>query len=98
MAEIEGVPFGTFAQVIEVLWRTDSRQAIKYITEKLVVKATRRAYRGRPERKRGNNTFLVTFGRPNYLEREFIKKAKAAKELFPIKRCQLRGFPARKAL
>lgn len=96
--EYEGIRPGVFAEVVDVLLRTKSRQAVKYLSEKLVVKATRKSYRGRPPRKdEKQETLLVTFGRPNYREREFIQRATRLGEPFPIKRCQLRGFPGRKA-
>lgn len=85
-----------FAEVIGVLLGTGSKQAIKYLSESMVVKATRKSFDGKPQRKDARNeTLLVTFGKPNYREREFIKTAKKAGEPFPIKRCQLRGFPGR---
>lgn len=87
----------SFAEVIGVLLSTGSKQAIKYLSPNLVVKATRKSYEGRPQRKDARNeTLLVTFGKPNYREREFIKMAKKTGEPFPIKRCQLRGFPGKK--
>ena len=95
--EYEGIRPGVFAEVIDVLLRTKSRQAIKYLSENLVVKATRKSYGGRPPRKdEKQETLLVTVGRPNYKEREFIQLATRLGEPFPIRRCQLRGFPGRK--
>jgi hypothetical protein len=97
MAEVAmGVPMSAFVQAIETVLRTGSRQAIKYLSNKLVVKATRKSFKGRPARDRGQETLLVTFGRPNYREREFIQVANKAGEPFPIKHCQLRGFPGKK--
>lgn len=47
------------------------RRATEFITRKLVVKATVR----RPFRSRGGGVeMVVTFGRPNFREREFLKK------------------------
>lgn len=96
---MEGRIVGTaaFSEVIAVLLSTGSKQAVKYISPNLVVKATRKSYGGRPQRKDARNeTLLVTFGKPNYREREFIALAKKVGEPFPIKRCQLRGFPGKR--
>lgn len=94
------VPMNAFAQVIETVLRTNSKQAIKYLSEKLVVKATRKGYKvyNKGPQRAGSRqeTFLVTFGRPNYKEREFIAQAVKVGEPFPMKRVQLRGFPGRK--
>ena len=70
-------------------------KAVKYLDEKLTIKATRRLYKynGRKVDKRRRTTeILFTLGRPNYEEREFIKKAKQVGEMFPIKKIQMK-FP-----
>lgn len=91
-------PLKAFQQAIEALLVTDSRSAVKYVSEKLVVKATRRMSRKRRGPFLGDNheTLLVTFGRPNYRERLFVKKCKKAGAAFPVKKVQLRGWPNRK--
>ncbi len=43
-----------------------AKSAVVFVSSKLRFKATRRA---------GQNEILITFGRPNFLEREFYKKA-----------------------
>ena len=94
------VPLNALTQAIEALLRTDSKQAVKYVSPVLVVKATRVTYRanGRKPRKNERSTELVlTFGRPGYREREFIKACAKAGEPFPVKRVQLRAYPRRKA-
>jgi len=42
------------------------------------------------------STLLVTIGKPNYLERKFVRECQKAGEPFPIKRIQLKGYPAKK--
>jgi hypothetical protein len=61
--------------------------AIKYMAPDNVIKATRQGKFRSGER---GSTVLVTFGKPNYAERLFIKKLKAAGEPFPVKKLQLR--------
>ena len=56
------------------------KKATVYLEPNYVVKATRK------EKKRGNSRtdiFVVTAGRPNFLERQFIKDLKAVGEPFP---------------
>lgn len=91
------VPLRAFADVIEVVLRTDARQAIKYVSDSLTVKVTRKKYKysgNRPQpRNARNETMLVTFGKPNYREREHIKVLKRAGEPFPVNKIQLRPWP-----
>lgn len=69
-----------------------ARKATKYLSPTFTVKATRqRKHDGRNKAE----TFLVTVGRPNYQEREFIAAAIEAKEPFPVKKVQLQYAPAR---
>lgn len=78
-------------KVVGLLLETDARQATKYLAEKEVITATRRAYKGRIS-KRDNVEMVVKIGRPNFGEREFIKKCKKAGEPFPVKKIQLKFF------
>jgi hypothetical protein len=41
-------------------------------------------------------TYIVTIGKPNYAEREFVKKCKQSGEPFPVKRLQLKFYPVKK--
>jgi hypothetical protein len=63
------------------------KRATKYLSPTLTIKATRQ---GKLDKRGRQMTVLVTFGRPNYREREFIKQAKKAGEPFPIKKVQLK--------
>ena len=40
-----------------------------------------------------NIEIILTIGKPNYLEREFIKKCVKAKEPFPVKKIQFQNWP-----
>jgi len=60
-----------------------ARRATKYLSEKLVVKATIHC------RARRGASLVLTVGRPNYAERQFIKACKAAGESFPVKKPQI---------
>jgi hypothetical protein len=69
------------------------RRATKYIDEDRVVKVTRQFPMKLNERQR---TYIVTVGKPNYAERTFIKKCKAAGESFPVRKIQLTTYPVKK--
>lgn len=82
------------ASIIAML--VDTQNARK-VTAYLAPDYTMKASRQRPYAKRDKaETFIVTHGRPNYEEREFIKLAKKAGEPFPIKKIQLKFWPKKK--
>ena len=81
------------ATVCGALLNSTAKTATKYVSEKLVVKAT---WRHKP---RANNTreeMVVTIGAPNYLDVRFIAACKKAGEPFPVKKVQLRAYPVKK--
>lgn len=74
--------------VCEVL--RGSRKATAYLTPTMTVKGTMRKSTRFSKRQQ---EILVTVGKPNYAEREFIRVAKLAGEAFPIKRIQIKSWP-----
>ena len=85
-------------QVVDTLLAAGAHKATKYISEREVIHATRRTYKARSGKrvfpaKNQNVDLVVTIGRPNYRDREFIRKCKAAGEPFPVKKVQLRYLP-----
>lgn len=64
-------------------------KATKYISPSLIVRLVRRTY-GDKINNRGNIEVSLTIGKPNFLEREFVKKCIAAKDPFPVKKIQLK--------
>ncbi len=76
-------------KVIEPLILNEVIKATKYINPKFVIKAKRKAFNGKIS-KRGNIEIILTIGRPNFQERQFIKQAIKAGEPFPIKKIQLK--------
>ena len=84
------------AAVVDTLIETGAHTATKYLTERHIVRATRVLYDGKVPRKGSNVDVRLTVGRPNYVEREFIKKLKRAGEPFPVKNVQLKFPPKRK--
>ena len=72
-------------QVVRYVIYGDAYRATKYISDKLVIKATRRH---KFYEKANRQEVVVTIGAPNYLERKFIKLAKT--EPLPIRNVQLK--------
>jgi len=65
------------AEMVEEILVGGAYKATKYLGDKLTVKATRRRYKGKI-RKSDNADIVLTIGKPNYEEREKIKRAKKA--------------------
>ena len=70
------------------------KKATVYIARDYVVKATRK---DKLDRRNKSETFVVTMGRPNYLERKFIKLCEKAGEPFPVKKVVLKPWPVARA-
>ena len=65
------------------------RRATRYVTPDSVIKCTRQ----RPmDRRCSRETYLVSFGKPNYYEKRFIKACLKAGEPFPVKKVQLTHY------
>mgnify|MGYP001564589327 FL=1 len=77
--------------VIGAAVRAGAWRAVKYVGPGQVVRATQRLYRKKLS-KRGPVEILLTVGRPNCREREFIKACQKAGEPFPVRKIQLQ-FP-----
>lgn len=81
--------------LIEVLDGTGAIRATKYLSEKQIIRAVRRTYGGKIIK--GNTEIVLTMGKPNYQEREFIKNCKKAGEGFPVKKIQIKWAKGNKA-
>lgn len=71
--------------VADVLGIPNLRRATAYISDKLTIKATAQR---RTDKRNKSVTVLVTVGRPNFLERKFIKVCKDAGCAFPLRQVQ----------
>ena len=69
----------------------DVRQVTYYATPDEIVRITRQ---GRQKLSDRSKTFLLTYGKPNYAEREFIKKAQHVGQQFPLE-LKLKYFPTK---
>ena len=98
--------YGEVGDVVRTLMYENAYVATKYIDKNFIVRATRKLYKIRSKKngvarriidKRSNAEILLTIGKPNYLEREFIKNCKKVGEPFPIKKIQLKFPPKTRA-
>lgn len=83
-------------QVTTAAFANKAWKATKYLSPKLVVKATQRLCRNRPPRERDNLDFVVTIGRPNFADRKYIKALIKAGEPFPVKKIRLQFPPVKR--
>jgi hypothetical protein len=73
-----------FAELAECILVDGAYKATKYINEKLTIKATRKRYKGKIMNGRVHPIeILFTVGKPNYEEREVIKRNMRAGMSFP---------------
>lgn len=79
------------AYVVQAIMNGGTVRATKYVSNKLIIRATRRLFQGKIA-KNGEIEMVLTIGKPNYLEREFIKVCKEAGEPFPVKKIQLKLY------
>lgn len=71
----------------------DARKATVYVDEKTVVSVCRRF---RFSRRNTRDDFVLKIGAPNYEERDFIRRCKRAGEPLPVRKVQLKFWPAKK--
>jgi hypothetical protein len=76
------------AKLVDQILTDRVRSAVKYVSPSHVVKATRKLYRGKIYKRQVD--IVVTIGKPNYAEREFVKFCKTAQEPFPVPDIQLK--------
>ena len=81
-------------KTVQAMLTANARRATKFITDKLVVTASRRLFRGKIVRG-SREEIVLKIGVPNYREREFIRRCKKAGEKFPVKKIQLQFPPKR---
>ena len=84
-----------YNQLIKVLIDMEAVKATLYNSPKEIVRVVRKTYHGKILK--GNVEIILTIGKPNFIEREFIKLCKQAGERFPIKKVQLKFLKGRKS-
>lgn len=76
------------ATVMNAVSHSKVYYAAKYLSEKMVVRATRPRFDGKLSK--GNLAVTLVVGKPNFKQREFIKMCKKAKVPFPVRNVQLK--------
>lgn len=81
------------AIVMAVSYWDEVQKATKYVSEKEVITATRIG-----KKRKGSRSIDIhlKIGKPNFLERKFIKDCKKAGVSFPVKKIQLKHYPKKK--
>ena len=73
------------------------KKATRYVNKNKTIKLTRLSYGNKPTPKNAKReTFILTIGKPNCKEKEFINDCIKAKERFPVSRPQVKHFPSKK--
>lgn len=85
-----------YGQLAQLLIETESHVATKYLSPRHTVRATRKVFRGRIDRRDRRVEIMFTDGEPNYHARKFIKLCQKAGETFPVRKIQLTPFPKRR--
>jgi hypothetical protein len=87
------------ARVVATVLSNGAVRATKYLSPTQIIRVTRRRYAGKVLRhKRVPVELSLTIGRPNYREREAIRRLKKAGEPFPVKKIQLSLDETRKVV
>lgn len=77
----------SLAKIVELVLCDGAKKATRYYAENYTVKAT---LKGKPRKNERQREILLTIGRPNYAERDFISKCKKAGEPFPVRKVQIK--------
>jgi len=94
--DAELVTKAVVGKVVSTLIATESKKATAYLSPRLTVKATRRAWDGKIDRRDRRADIVLTIGEPNCDERHFIKTAIRAGEPFPVKKVVTKPFPRKR--
>jgi hypothetical protein len=81
------------SRAVEDLLRSGARTAVRYVSDRAVVRAT---HRHRPTRRARTVELVLTIGQPNAREREFIRRCRKAGEPLPVRKTQLRHWPKKR--
>lgn len=76
-------------RVVLACLEVGAKQARIHLSPDLVVRATRRF---KPDKRNCRTEILLTIGKPNYAERDFVKRCRKANVPFPIWKMQLKWY------
>lgn len=85
-------PYAAIAAAIAAL-HPGIQTATKYIDPKQIARAT---YMRKPDGRSRYQNLIVSYGAPNYRERQFIKLCKRSGEPFPVRKVQLKPWPKKR--
>jgi len=83
-----------YGKVIEACILSGARVATKYLSPKEIVRVSRRTFKNKFDKY--SIELVVTIGKPNFAEREFIKKCIKVGEKFPLNKIQFKFLSANK--
>jgi hypothetical protein len=72
-----------FSELATIILVEGAYKATRYLNPKLTIKATRKRYKGKFSRSNQAIDIIFTVGKPNYEEREVLKRAGLTKAQFP---------------
>jgi hypothetical protein len=81
-----------FSELAECILGDGAYKAVKYLSPTLTIKATRKRYKGKILKSRAID-IVFTVGRPNYEEREVIKRHKKMGMDFPLNHMSEKFLP-----
>ena len=84
------IPRNAIARAVEAVLEIGCRRATVYLDETTVVACTARH---KPDKRNKSVALVLKLGRPNFVERRFIRLCKKSKEPLPVKKVQLRWWP-----
>lgn len=73
-----------FAELAEEILANGAYKATKYFGDKLTIKATRKRYKGKMYKSQAID-IVFTVGKPNYEDRQLLKRMKKAGEILDIR-------------
>jgi hypothetical protein len=74
----------TFSMLGDLVLNCGAYKAVAYLSPTLTVKATRKRFKGKIDKRNRIAEIIITVGKPNYEEREIIKRAKKEGKSFPL--------------
>lgn len=74
-----------YQEVVDKILEGGIVKATKFVSPKEIVRGVRRRFGKDKKFNRGNMEIILTIGKPNYVEREFIKQCRKNQEAFPLK-------------
>ncbi len=86
--------------VVATLAATGAHTATKYVSPRMVIRATRPMFGAKGKKKvpkGGNFQCTLVLGKPNYRQREYIKMLKKAGEPFPVNKVIIKFPPKAKS-